>query len=88
MMICIIVIVIEYNDYKVGLTDGKYFSINDKGQFKLDQSVELKLEKKIKDFFILGRLIINNFAKTTIIDTEHFVLNKVIIVNDRSIETR
>ena len=34
----------------------------------------------------MGRLIINNFAKTTIIDTEHFVLNKVIIVNDKNFD--
>ena len=79
-------IVTEYNDYKVGLSDERYFSINEKGQFKLDQSVELKLEKKIKDFFILGRLLVNNFAKSTIIDSEHFMLNKVIIVNDKNFE--
>lgn len=79
-------IAIEYNDYRVGLTDGRYFSINDKEQFKLDQSVELKFEKKIKDFFILGRLLVNNFAKTTIIDSEYFVLNKVIIVNDKNFD--
>ena len=79
-------IVTEYNDYKAGLSDGRYFSINEKSQFTLDQSVELKFEKKIKDFFILGRLLVNNFAKSTIIDSEHFVLNKLIIVTDKNFE--
>ena len=34
----------------------------------------------------MGRLLVNNFAKTTIIDSEYFVLNKVIIVNDKNFD--
>jgi len=74
----------DYNDFKNGLSDGRYFSINDKGQFKLDRSVEISMEKKIKDFFILGRLLVNNFAKSGLIDSEYFKLNDIFIVREKN----
>jgi len=77
-------IVTDYDDFKKGLSDGRYFSLNDKGQFRLDRSVEISLEKKIKDFFILGRLLVNNFAKSGLIDSEHFKLNDIFIVSKKN----
>lgn len=77
-------IVSDYDDFKKGLSNGKYFSINDKGQFRLDRSVEISMEKKIKDFFILGRLLVNNFAKSGLIDSEHFKLNDIFIVSEKN----
>lgn len=72
----------DYSDFSEGLKDGRYFSINEKEEFRLDTSVELQLDKKVKDFFILGRLLINNFSKSQILNFEHFDLNKFIIVKD------
>lgn len=76
----------KYTDYKNGLKDGRYFSINERGQFKLDRSVEFEFHRKIKDFYILGRLLINNFCKSKIIDSEHLELNNFILVNDKNFE--
>ena len=73
---------LDYTDFINGLQNGQYFSITDKGEFNLDNSVELKMEKKIKDFFILGRLLINNFAKSQILESDNFDLNKYMIVKD------
>ncbi len=76
----------KYTDYKNGLQDGRYFSVNDKGQFRLDRSVEFEFHRKIKDFYILGRLLINNFCKSKILDSEHLELNNFILVNDKNFD--
>jgi len=79
-------IVENYADFINGLKNGKYFSINVKKQFSLDRSVEIKLHSTIKKFYIQGRLLVNNFAKSKIIDSEHFILNNFFIVTDKNFE--
>lgn len=64
-----------YLDYREGLANGKYYSINKNNSFKHNRSKELILKKKIKDFFIQGRLLIHNFGKSQVIDDNEFVLN-------------
>ncbi len=74
----------DYNDFLNGILNGKYYSKEKNGEFKIDRTIELDLSKKVKDFFILGRLLINNFAKSKLIDNEHFILNELIIVTDKN----
>lgn len=64
-----------YIDYRDGLKIGKYYSLSDKGTFNHDRSNELILKKKIKDFFIQGRLVIYNFGKSEVINDGEFILN-------------
>ena len=79
-------IVDDYTEFINGLRSGKYFSINDKKQFSLDRSLEIKLHSNIEKFYIKGRLLVNNFAKSKIIDSEHFILNDFLIVSDKNFE--
>jgi hypothetical protein len=76
-----------YLDYREGLANGKYYSINKNNSFKHNRSKELILKKKIKDFFIQGRLLIHNFGKSQVIDDNEFVLNNFLIVKDKNFET-
>lgn len=71
-----------YIEYRDGLKNGKYYSIDNKGSFRHDRSSELTLKKKIKDFFIQGRLVIYNFGKSGVINDGEFILNNFLIVND------
>jgi hypothetical protein len=57
-----------YIDYREGLTNRKYYSIDERGAFRHDRSKELILKKKTKDFFIQGRLVVYNFGKSGVID--------------------
>lgn len=75
-----------YVDYRDGLKSGKYYSLDDKGFFRHDRSNELVLKKKIKDFFIQGRLVIYNFGKSGVINDGEFVLNNFLIVKDGRFE--
>ena len=74
----------KYIDFITGLKNGKYFSIDEHKSFTLDRSVEIELHRKIKDFYILGRLLLNNFSKSKIIDTDYFILNDFLLVNDNN----
>ena len=75
-----------YIDYRNGLTNGKYYSIDEKGAFRHDRSKELILKKKTKDFFIQGRLVVYNFGKSGIIDDNEFILNNFLIVSEKNFE--
>lgn len=75
-----------YNDYVDGLKDGRYYSIDDRGSFNHDRSEEFILKKKIREFYIYGRLLLNNFAKSHIIDDDYIVLNDLLLVNDNNFE--
>ena len=77
---------IDYIDFITGLKNGKYFSTNERKQFSLDRTVEISLHSKIKNFYIIGRLLVNNFAKSKIIDSEHFTLNNFLLVNNKNFE--
>jgi hypothetical protein len=77
-------IINKYSDFKNGLNNGDYFSKDKSGFFSIDRSIEIELHRIVKDFFIKGRLLINNFAKSKIIDSEYFVLSKFIIVKDKN----
>lgn len=75
-----------YLEYFEGLKDGKYFKVEDNGYFSYDRSKELILKNKVRDFFISGRLLINNFAKSGIIDDQKIILNDLLIVSDKNFE--
>lgn len=75
-----------YVEYKEGLLNGKYYSINEKTAFHHDRSKEIILKRKIKDFFILGRLVVFNFGKSGIINDRNFVINNFLLVKKRNFQ--
>ena len=75
-----------YTDYREGLQNGKYYSLNEKTAFHHDRSKEIILKRKIKDFFILGRLVVFNFGKSEIINDGNFILDNFFFVKDSNFE--
>lgn len=75
-----------YIDYRDGLKNGKYYSLDDRGGFKHERSNELVLKKKVKDFFIHGRLVVYNFGKSGVVNDGEFILDNFFFVNDFNFE--
>ncbi len=71
-----------FNNYQKGILNGEFFTIDERGTITIDRSLEINLKTKIKDFFIKGRILINNWAKSKAIDDDFFCLNDLLIVND------
>lgn len=71
-----------FENYRKGVLNGEYIKIDERGIITTNRSLELKLKTKIKDFFIQGRILINNWAKSKAIDDDFFCLNDLLIVKD------
>jgi|GEM_PF-2450988 len=57
-------------DYKEGVRTGRYFSISERGHSVLNKHNELKIQSRVKDFFIRGKIAIVYFMKCGIIDDD------------------
>lgn len=69
-------------NYRTGVLIGEFIKRDERGIITTNRSLETKLKSRIKDFFILGRLTINNWAKSGAIDDDFFTLNDLLIVKD------
>lgn len=49
-------------EYLQGVNNGTYFSINLDGSTSSDSTPEILIRKRIKEFFISGRQLLNNFG--------------------------
>ena len=73
-----------YNDYNQGLRDGRYIKFDERGVFTIDRENEIILSSKIKTFFINGRIVIQNWSNSKVIDDDYFELNKLLIVKEHN----
>jgi len=78
-------IVEKLNKYINGMISGDYCKIQNNIPY-FDRSIELELIDQIKDFFIRGRILIENFRKSQIIDDEIFCIKKLLMVNDNNFQ--
>lgn len=72
----------NYKEYKIGLANGTFLKIQSDGTYQLDRGIEIEMRKSIKNFFIVGRRLINNFVQSEMIRDEKIDLRKLVIVND------
>jgi len=72
----------SFEEFQKGILSGDLFKIDERGVATIDCSLELKIKIKIKEFFTQGRILLNNLAKSKVIDDEYFCLNDLIIVKD------
>ncbi len=77
----------SFEEFQKGILNGELFKIDERGVAKIDRSLEFKIQTKIKEFFIKGRILLNNLAKSKVIDDEYFCLNDLIIVKDTNFKT-
>ena len=52
------------------------------GVLSIDRTIETSLLQNVKDFFIKGRILINNWARSEVITDEYFDLKNLLIVKD------
>jgi hypothetical protein len=71
-----------FENYRTGILSGDFIKKDERGIVTINRSLETKLKLRIKDFFIQGRIVINNWAKSGAIDDDFFILNDLLIVKD------
>lgn len=77
---------LEYKKYHDGLLDGTYFKRDAQGTYIHDRAKEFDLGNKFMDFFIKGRILLNNLSKSDIIKDDHFNIRQLLIVKDLNFE--
>lgn len=71
----------NYEEYNIGLKNETFLKVQSDGTFHLDRGVEIEMRKSIKNFFVVGRRLINNFVQSEMIRDEKIDLRKLVIVN-------
>ncbi len=72
-----------YSEYIKGLESKEYYKFDGDNKIPtIDRTKELLLYSKIKNFFVQGRILINNWAKSGLVDDEFISLNNLLIVKD------
>jgi len=74
------------NQYIEGILNGKYFSVSDENGITSDISPEILIRKRIVDFFILGKQLLNNFCKSRLIVDGSFDIGIVLLTKKENIE--
>lgn len=78
-------IVQKIGTYTKGMIEGEFCSLQN-GIPHFDRTIELELIDLVKDFFIRGRILLENFRKSEIIDDSLFCLGKLLLVNDNNFQ--
>ena len=61
--------------------------IQKNGTLSIDRTIETHLLEKVKDFFIKGRILVNNWAKSDVVSDEFVDLKNLLIVKDTNFIT-
>ena len=69
-------------DYNKGVKNGEYFFRDKQGVKNLDRTKEVILNRKIKEFFVEGKQVINNLSKTGVVKDETFDLFNFLFVKE------
>lgn len=70
--------------YIEGIVSGIYFKNHSPGNFMADKSPEVEIKKAIQDFFRDGKSLLNNFAKSGLLDDGVFQLSKLLVVSPKN----
>lgn len=69
-------------EYTEKLLSKELIEIQENGTLEIDRSLEIALIQSVKDFFIRGRIILNNWAKSNVIKDDFFDINNLLFVKD------
>ena len=76
------------DDYREGIQSGKYYIINDRGQITHDKIPEVEIFNLARDFFINGKIMLVNFAKSGVIDDNTFKLEDFYFSDEKKFEIK
>lgn len=81
-------IIDKRKEYLRKLYSKEIIEIQQSGAISIDRTIETSLLQKVKDFFIKGRIMLNNWAKSEVIKDEYFDLKNLLIVKDSNFENQ
>ena len=73
-------------EYIQGIENGMYFSAFPDGRTTSDKTPEIKLRRRIMEFFISGRQLLNKFCKSKLLDDGAFKLSLFLLSKDDVVE--
>jgi len=73
-------------EYLQGVNNGTYFSINLDGSTSSDSTPEILIRKRIKEFFISGRQLLNNFGKSGLLEDGDFKVSSFLLYKESVVE--
>ncbi|NVN95340.1 MAG: hypothetical protein HXX18_08670 [Bacteroidetes bacterium] len=73
---------IKRNEFYNKLISKEIIETQENGALSIDRTLETNLLENVKAFFIKGRILINNWAKSDVLTDEYFDLKNLLIVND------
>lgn len=73
---------IKRSEFYKKLISKQIVETQENGVLSIDRTIETSLLHNVKDFFIKGRILINNWAKSEVITDEYFDLKNLLIVKD------
>ncbi|MCX2574859.1 hypothetical protein [Pedobacter sandarakinus] len=74
------------NEYIDGILTGKYFSVSGENEITSDISPEIVIRRKIVDFFISGKQLLNNFCLSNLISDGEFEAKDFLLSKPEVIE--
>ena len=79
--------IIDSNEkYISGLQSGLYFKKDIRGSINLDRSPERDINKKVKDFFIHGKIFLDRWRESKVVYDEYIDMEKLIKTGDANFE--
>lgn len=78
---------IKRNEFHKRLISKEIVEIQENGVLSIDRTSETSILQNVKDFFIKGRILVNNWAKSEVITDEFFDLRNLLIVKDSNFIT-
>lgn len=70
-----------FQTYQSEVLSGDLVVKDKDGLLKIDRSIEARFNTKVTDFFIRGRILLNNWAKSKVLDDKYFCLKDLLIVS-------
>lgn len=77
-----------YDNYIAGLRSGEYFSPENVKSKIHDRSLEIELAKHTKSFFIQGKQLLNNFAKSGLIDDGALKMSEIMFAKKAAYDAK
>jgi hypothetical protein len=68
----------KHQSYLSGLNDGSLYNLGSVHSPFHDRTLEIEIRKHVKDFFIAGRQMLDNFAKSKFLDDDKLEFGKII----------
>lgn len=70
-------IINKHKTYLRGLQDGSFYNIGGTNSPYHDRSIEIEIRQHVKDFFVGGRQMLDNFAKSKFLDDDKLEFGKI-----------